>query len=155
MAKGSQDWVQRTDAFLQSVAQIITRNTYGGVRGTFVSGVVAASTATTILSLSGKGVIRGVYFRVSSTATLDNDFIDGTADGQSWQLPKFGDFRDYNWDRGAGVRGVVTLSNDTDFIVAGASGDGDTFESSYVIRYNETYGRTPTAYLNAAYALVS
>ena len=154
MAKGSQDWVQRTDAFLQSLTQVVTRNTYGGARLSAVAGAVAANAATTVVSLTGKGQLLSVYFRASSTATMDNDRLKITVDGQDVSLPVFGKFRDYNWDRGAISSGIVSIFNDTDFVVGGTAGLGITFETTYVLAYEETYGRNPTAELSLLYALV-
>jgi len=156
MAHGAPDWWNRSyvDIMSQTLAEIINRPKYGGgIRGLYHDNV-SANTTTTLVEVTGKGMIYGGRLRAAGSASQRLDEITLKVDGQTLES--------LTWDllyvRGyimpGGMVFYLTVYDEVDYIYSLGIGYGFTFENSVKLQYTEKHGNTPHVSACLLYALV-
>jgi hypothetical protein len=153
MAKGSQDWVARTDLLLQTLGEIIQRPRYGVPHFGTVSGYVAANTINPIIAISGGGFHYGIYFWGESSGLADNDYTILEMDGEAITMPTIKQLFDGGYIASPMYIQAVTLYDPVGFKYAGYGCTQKTWNTSYTLYYVETHGRNPYMTVKWVYAL--
>lgn len=154
MAAGKPDYYRGVDISYQELAQVIVRPKHGGAL--YLSGqkAVSANSETTLLDVSGKGMIYGGSVWLDYTLTqADGEILIGN-DASSILSPSFLRMNDY------GIlnprSSVITLNkyDAVNYIYCVGLSYGITFESAFALGYIENNGTTPTVHYNLVYTLI-
>jgi len=153
MAKGAQDWIQRTDILLQTLSEIIQRPRLGDPAIVDVSGAVAANSDNLVASITGAGIAFSLFFYATSTGVIDNDYFKYVVDGTTVSLPTFKTFYDNNFTMGVPTQAFGSCYDILNFAFAGGSFEQWTWNTSFLLYYVETHGRNPVATIKWRYSL--
>ncbi len=154
MAKGASDWVARTDILLQTLAEVITRYKYGGFNSVRYYDYIPASVLTTVITVSGRGLILGGFYDTYGTTIQRDDYVTVNVDGSFSQGETYLDMALEG--RLVPVRGIPFLSafDEVNFIYAAGWNVDVTFESSFQVGYAEEHGNTPEVEVVITYAII-
>lgn len=149
------DWYRGVNIAYQALAQLIVRPKYGGAVWSAVEGNVTPNDTTYAISISGKGMIYQIFYYGYSTGIVDADYWSALIDGNPYTGPPFSHLKDYNYADAAMVGSYITLWDTVNYKFGGGTAMGITFESSYILGFTETYGRSPYLYMRICYALIA
>jgi len=139
----------------QDLAEVINRPKYGAHTTVLFNNYVNASSDTTLFSVSGKGIIYAMLVAVMGANVIDNDYVKYTFDGGTEiSSPTILQGIQFNFtDVYEGDFSVYCYDN-TNYRYAVRGFYGITFETSFVMKYTETYGRTPYVLARLFHALL-
>jgi len=144
MAKGSQDWIARTDIFLQSLSVLSQRLKLGFSKVYSFYGTVGANTDTQLVSITGSGNVVGCFSWVQDTGQIDNNYYFSVADGGvlgDWPVGWYRNFVGIIIPQG--VTAYYTI-DDVNFKYEWKLFKPISFDSHFTAYYHEAHGRTPT-----------
>lgn len=154
MAHGLPDWYRGVDIAYQALAQMIVRPTYGGAIESQGNQVVTASATTTLVTISGKGMIYGGHGRTQYTSTQMDSGLRLELDGNLVFYEPFRDLDTYGATSARAYPVIISKYDNAGFYYAASLAYGLTFESELVLKYVENHGTTPNIYYSIVYALV-
>jgi len=156
MASGTPDWYgfRMVNIFAQDLSEIINRPTYGAAQRS-AGGTSATPTGlTTLVTVSGQGMIYGGYLYVDGTGTCDTDIWQITVDGTVMSASSLFQVNKRKiTDKHMDILYEVNY-DDTSFLYTHGIMPAITFETSFDIKYSETNGRTPVVVATVIYALI-
>lgn len=154
MAMGLPDYYRGVDVAYQSLGQLINRQKFGGAERVLATANVGASTQTTLITVTGKGVLYGGHLAIEGTASQKEDvpFIRLDSSGNFGSALEY--LRDYQLDVERSQMLFLRRYDDADFRYSVAFGYGYTFEESISVRYLEFAGNTPLVKTVLHYALI-
>lgn len=155
MGHGIPDFYRGVDIAYQALSQMIVRPKYGGVRWTDVEADVAPNATTWGVSITGRGMIYQIFYYGYSTGVIDTDRWAAFIDGNPFYGPLMSHLRDYEYSDGSLVGTFMNKVDDVNFKYAGGTNMGITFETSYILGYQENEGKGMHLHLRLAYALIS
>jgi len=154
MAHGLPDYYRGVDIAYQALSEMIVRPKYGGAIGSSGSGLVAANSLTTLLSISGKGMIYGGYVWLQHTSTQKNSYVQLEIDGQVVAGDSFLTLNGIGADKPRACPIPILKYDDTGFTYCVGFAYGVTFESTLKVQYDENHGDTFSVDYNLVYALI-
>ncbi len=129
------------------------RPKFGGAQFSWGLKNVVANASTTIITVSGKGVIYGGAVILDHTGTqrdcVPHIKVDGTVLGNS----SFSGMNKYGIEIEHSMPVYLLKYDDVAFVYAGGLSSGISFEESFSVTYDETHGATPEVVCSAHYAL--
>ena len=142
------------DLFSQTLAEVITRNKYGGFNIIQVAMNVDANTDTEYISLTGTGYIYSSAFQTYGTDIQHDDYVYIVVDGVRSNAPSYKQMLD--WGLFQIVTGIPFLCcyDEINYLYTGSWQAGITFEESVVKGYHESHGRTPYVIETLLYAVI-
>jgi len=154
MASGLPDYNSAINLALQTLSEITNRPKYGAAQRVVGSVAATASTQISLAQVSGKGQIYGGFISSLGTATQVLDYVDIEIDGvvfAGWTLNAI-----FYWNlmTQSAYPFHILRYDDKDFTYSVGVQPFLTFETSFEIFYEETYGRTPTIAYQISYAVV-
>ena len=142
MASGTPDYFQTI------------RQQYGGAKVYGAWHTVTANAFTTLLSVSGKGMIYGGALVLDAAATQKNSYMAVFIDGSSVLASTFERMNEYGHNNPGGYPLSLTMFDEVNFKYAVQLLYGITFETNFRIDYRESHGATPLVNLGLVYALL-
>lgn len=130
------------------------RPKYGAANNSHLNKVVTANTRTTILSVSGKGIIYGGCMYLDYTSGQRDSIPVLKVDGLDLSVISIYDLYWYSMTK-PHTGSFYLLGYDDDlFVYSLGISPGVTFESSFELIYDEKHGTTPTVRCSVDYALI-
>ena len=135
MAKGAQDWVDRTDVLFQTLSELITRNKLGSLQIAEPYPYPYEKDLYTITVVSGKGVVYGGHYHTVRIANYIKLIIDDQEEMYTPELESL--YRMQRINPEIGLEYLVQYDLVTPLFTVGIM-PGITFESSLKIKINHT-----------------
>lgn len=132
----------------------VVRPAYGGGQRLASSKTVTASDDTTLLTITGKGMVYGGYILLDHTASQVNSIPVLAADGKKICSIKFDTLNKYNMVSPGKYPVFLTKFDNVNFIYGVAFSYGITFETEIAMNYIEAHGATPVVNYSLIYTLM-
>jgi hypothetical protein len=156
MAHGSPDWHKLSDVDIlaqsvgdihiniagQDIAQIINRPTYGEGEKSSFSTSVAAMDDSDLVTITGTGIIYGGYLYNYDYNIHSNDIVTVTIDGNQIFSDSYYNMNTNNLTHMYGAPVYLTLYDTENYKNGLSLSPGFTFESNFVLNYNNPYGNS-------------
>jgi len=142
------------EILVQTLERIINRPSYGGAEVSTVEQDVAANADTTLITITGQGMIYGGRITVAANMIQPNSMWLTTIDDNIQSLVPFSVLAEYNMGQPHGVSPIITRYDPTNFRYGFILPYGVTFEESAIFAFRETHGDTPTILMDMTYALI-
>lgn len=130
------------------------RPRYGGAQAESTYKVVTANDQTTLLSITGKGMVYGGFLRLEHTTSQKDSGIWVYVDDEKLSVDTFEALKNYGLDVEHSYAIYLRKCDETNFRYCVALSYGITFESKFEILYSEAHGGTPKVYCRVIYALM-
>ncbi len=130
------------------------RQTLGGAQSTSVAKVVTASVVTSLLTVTGKGIIYGGTIHVEEETTQKNSILRLIIDGTPLATSSFSSAKEEGRDGEIDMPFSIRIFDEVNFVFCMRIAKGFTFEESFEVDYFEKYAKTPTVNCRTIYALV-
>jgi len=154
MAHGLPDYYRGVDIAYQALAELIVRPKYGSATPAIASKNVTANDETSIVSVSGKGMLYGGLLYLTPVASQKNDKPYLYCDGSKLSNLSFLTMSDLYISVAYSQAFYNLKYDDANKIYSAAICPYLTFESSFEVAYEETHGNTPMVYVRALYAII-
>jgi hypothetical protein len=154
MSHGLPDYYRGVDIAYQALGQIINRPKYGGAQYISANVQVSPGTYTTLISLSGKGMVYGGLVKLSYSLSLANNTVRLKADGNVISLLSFALMNNYSVNKPRSFPLTLNTFDDVKFNYSAGISYGITFETSFEIAYGEGYFETHYITAELVYALI-
>jgi len=154
MVSGHEDYYRGIDIAYQELSEQIVRPKYGGaILGPALAEVGALET-TSLLEISGKGMIYGGVLWIDYTSTQQDSIVYLWVDGAKLLGFSFENMMRFNIIKPRSYPFTINVYNNIDFVYACGFSYGVTFETSLEITYREMHNTTPSVNVNLVYALI-
>lgn len=154
MTRGLPDYYRGVDIAYQALAQMIVRPKYGGGLATWGSAVVTANAETTLITVSGKGMIYGGVVFLDHTSSQKTGIARLKADGNLLADMSFEGMNKHNIINPWSYPFYLLKFDEANFVYTVATSFGLTFETNFELAYFEQEGETPTVRFDICYALI-
>jgi len=154
MAHGLPDYYRGVDIAYQALAQLIVRPKYGGAQNAQANVTVTPNAETTLVSVSGKGVLYGGCVFLDHTSTQLASTVRLYVDGAQLSFLSFYTLNKHNIHEPRSTSVYLLKYDNTEFIYTVGISPDITFESSFAVKYQENEGATPVVYCDLNYALI-
>lgn len=155
MAKGAQDYFNIVDIGNQTVSELVNRPKYGEAATASAVVTVTASGTTTLLTVTGKGMIYGGTIRVGAEGNQRNGRPKLVIDNVTASLAiDFSDRNTWGWLRVGPGDFILTTYDIVNDWYAVVIPYGLTFETNVILQYVEALGDTPNVNGDLVYALI-
>ncbi len=154
MSSGLPDFYRGIDVAFQSLGQIINRPKYGGADVVDGTVIVTATSGTTLVTVTGKGMIYGGYMYLDSAASQKTGSPLLNVDGNLLTVLDFEEMNKFGLSRQWSKPYSLVKYNEVDFVYAVQLYYGITFETSFFLSYSESEGATPSVRYAVVYALI-
>jgi len=148
------DGIMKANLSVQDLIPLTVRSIYGaGERETYDAAVLSLDT-TELINIAGKGVVYGGSIYLDAGAAQGNDIVELWIDGVQVTFMSFNLLMDHEIYSSVAGFLYLTIWDGTLFKYCVCLCTGITFESSFIIKYTETHGNTPTVKSELYYATV-
>ncbi len=154
MASGLPDFYRGVDVAYQALSQMIVRPKYGAAVKSAGNKVVASLGRTTLLAISGKGMLYGGLVYLNHTSTQKAAEVILVVDGDDMISMTFDNMNLLNVNIAGIYPTVLRRFDEVNFIYCVGLGYGITFETGLSVVYNELNVGTPTVFAEMMYALI-
>lgn len=143
MASGSQDWVRRTDIYVQSLSEITQRFVLGFSQAFSFQGNLIPNSDNKLIEIYGSGNVIGSVGYVQDNAIINNDYLTVVVDGQVIPDALLSVHRIYAPIISPHAIWNYVCIDDVNFRYAWALGIALSFKQSLVAYFYEGEGRSP------------
>lgn len=154
MASGLPDFYRGVDVKLQALSELTARLKNGTPTSSAGNKVVASLGRTSLLSVTGKGMIYGGLVFLNHTSTQKAAEVIQVVDGDDMVSLTFDNLNLLSVDKVGMYPLVLRRYDEVNFIYCVGLGSGITFETSFEVVYNELNTTTPTVFTHLLYALI-
>jgi len=142
------------DIAAQAIGELINRPKYGAAATAFTDTAVNPGALTEMVSITGTGMIYGVFNSVDGILDANADSIYPTIDSVIMNAQPFGNMFSRGYTKPNTNLWWLQKYDPVNFEYALVRGQGITFETSYKEIYSEALSRTPQCRTTVLYALI-
>lgn len=132
----------------------VVRPTFGGAVGSTASKSAVANALTTLVSVTGKGMVYGSFVNLFPAATQANSEVVLEIDETTIIGMSFNKLNSYGLTVARCFPIVLMLFDNTEFDYVAGIAYGLTFETGIKLQYQENHGRTVSVGYTFIYALM-
>ena len=154
MSSGLPDFHRGVDVALQSLSEMTNRPKYGAAEAEDSSVTVSGLVETSLVSVTGKGIIYGGTIGVLGTIGSHGNIPILSIDGNALSVASFSTLNVYKMYAERCYPFYLMRYDEVDYDFAVGIMPGFTFEASFEVLYDENNNTTPTVSTRVLYALI-